>query len=167
MSIAVVYYSLSGNTQYVAETLAQHLDARTVPLRERGNRSGFFGFMKSGFQASLGLASNLEGDPWDAVTSADVLYLATPLWAAKPSPAMNAFVNGGDFAGTRVYAVTLQADPRAAGSEKAHRLLRERLEKRGATVAEMYAVQSAPPGRFAGRDHLHAQVVKIVGGSVV
>lgn len=167
MSTAVVYYTLSGNTQYVAETLAQHLDARTVPLRERGNRSGFLGFMKSGFQASLGLESRLEENPWDSVLSDDVLYLATPLWAAKPTPAMNAFVNRGDFAGKRVHVVTLQADPRAAGSEKAHRLLRERLERRGATVAEMYAVQSAPPGQFAGRDHLHAQVVKIVGGSVV
>lgn len=158
MSTAIVYYSLSNNTRTVAEILAERTGGALIRLEENTSRGGFFGFLKSGFQAATRRMSRLSGEPWEAVRPFDTLYLLTPIWASNGTPAMNAFLSKADLEGKTATIITLQADPDKDGSDKVHDHIRSIVEKKGAAVASAYALHSASPGQFAGKEYLAAQV---------
>ena len=47
MKVLVVYYSRTGNTRFVAETIAQSLEADIEEIKDRKNRMGIFGFLRA------------------------------------------------------------------------------------------------------------------------
>jgi hypothetical protein len=161
MATAIVFYSRSENTRYAAEQLAKKLDARIVELQEPGSRRGVFGFLKSGFQAATTGTAELVGEPWSDIGPYDTLFLLTPIWASNGTPAMNTFLANADLHGKRVTVVTFQADPALGGSDKVHNSIRQRVEDRGGSVDRCVALHSAPPGKFAGEEHLSAQLAKL------
>jgi hypothetical protein len=162
MATAIVFYSRSNNTRYAAEQLAEKLDATTIELEEPGSRTGVLGFLKSGFQAASSGATQLMGEPWKKVDQYDTLYLLTPIWASKGTPAMNTFLANADLHGKQVTVVTFQADPGLAGSDKVHHSISRRVETAGGMVERCVGLHSASPGRFAGEEHLRAQLSKLV-----
>jgi flavodoxin len=163
MPTAIVYYSLSGNTKTAAEFLARELDAALIRIEENTSRSGFFGFMKSGFQAATKRMSKVVGEPWSEAATYDTLYLLTPIWASNGTPAMNAFLDNADFSGKRVTVVTFQADPETKGSEKTHDHIRGIVEAKGGAVEGTHAFHSTNPGKHAGEDHILSQVREVLG----
>lgn len=162
MSTAVVYYSLSNNTKTAAEYLAKSLDAELIRIEENTDRSGFFGFMKSGFQAATRRASQVVGKPWENAAPYNVLYLLTPIWASNGTPAMNGFLDRAEFQGKQVTIVTFQADPETKGSEKTHDHIRGIIESKGGVVEATYAFHSAAPGKHAGDKHIQNQVETVL-----
>lgn len=158
---AIVYYSLTGNTKHAAEVLAEQIEAILVRLEDETSRRGPFGFLKSGLQARLERSARLTGDPWQRIEACEPVYLMTPLWASRSTPAMNAFIGNADFAGKSVRIVTFQADPKVTGSSTALAALSRRVEARGGRVDQTYALHSAPPGRFAGASHLSDQISQL------
>lgn len=147
MGSAVVYYSLQGNSALVAKTLADKLGARLVELREIKHRKmGPSIFMKAGFQASLGVKSKLEGQPWKDVDGCDELHLVTPIWASKPVPVMNTFLAECDFNGRAVTVYTVQADP-AANATAAREVMANAVRKKGGAVKAARGLVGAGPGK--------------------
>jgi hypothetical protein len=159
--VCIVYYSRSGNTRFVAELLAEREGGELVPLEEKGSRRGLWGFLKSGYQASTKRSSRLKGDPWSRIAGCQRLYLLTPIWAGNGSPAANAFLDGAELRGKQVFIVTLQADPRHGKSAEVHGHLTERIRECGGEVSGAYALTSARPGRFAGKEHLRQEAGRI------
>ncbi len=162
MSRAVVYYSLYGNTKYIGESLARHTGAQAVELREEGSRKGVLGFVRSGFQAKTKKRSALVGEPWNRIADCDTVFLVTPIWASSGTPAMNAFLDHADFAGKTVHIVTVQADPKGAGSEKVHNSIAERVQSRGGTVEKRHSLTGSAPGKYAGDQVLDEQISRIL-----
>jgi hypothetical protein len=162
MATAIVYYSLSGNTKTVAELVGEKTDGTLIRLEEDTSRKGFLGFVKSGFQAATRRMSNIRGEPWKTAAPFETVYLLTPIWAANGTPAMNAFLENADFQGKTVVIVTLQADPNGTGSEKTIDHMRAVVESRGGSVASSHPLHSAPPGKYAGEDHLRDQTQKLL-----
>jgi flavodoxin len=160
-STAIVYYSLSGNTKYAAEALAEQIDAVLIRLDDKTSRRGVIGFLRNGLQARLEKSTKLSGRPWEKIESCDTVYVMTPLWANRPTPAMNAFIDHANLNGKTVKIVTFQGDPTATGSGAAIEALAKRVEMRGGTVDQTFALHSAPPGRFAGDSHLSGQVSRL------
>lgn len=161
MATAIVFYSRSNNTRYAAEQLAKKLDARTIELEEPGNRKGVFGFIKSGFQAASTGTTKILGEPWKEIGPYDTLYLLTPIWASNGTPAMNTFLANAELHGKQVTVVTFQADPGLGGSDKVHDSISRRVVARGGTVERCVALHSATPGKFAGEEHLSAQLSRL------
>jgi hypothetical protein len=161
MPPCIVYYSRSGNVRFIAELIAEKSSGTLVPLEEVGRRKGFFGFLKSGFQATTKRPSKLAGDPWSRMSGCERVYLLTPIWGGNASPAVNAFLQRADLTGTRVTVVTLQADPEGRGSDKVHAGLFERVRACGGETAGAYALHSAGPGKFAGEEQLRSEAAKI------
>jgi flavodoxin len=158
---AIVYYSLTGNTKHAAKVLAEQIDATLVQLEDEASRRGLIGFLRSGLEARLERPAELIGNPWEEVEACDTVYLMTPLWASRATPAMNAFIQHADLAGKSVRIVTFQADPKVTGSSAAIATLSNRVEARGGRVDETYALHSAPPGRYAGDSHLSDQITRL------
>lgn len=89
--ILIVYYSLSGVTKQVVDLLAHEIDATVIPIEEPSKRSGFFGYMRSGFEALT------RGEPEVRTRMHEparfpVTVLASPVWAGKMCSPMRSYI---------------------------------------------------------------------------
>ncbi len=74
----------TGKTKKSAKTSKRLLDCDIESIKDNTSRTGFLGFMKSGFQAFRGLTCNIE--PAKAEPSKyDMVKLGTPVWAGHVS----------------------------------------------------------------------------------
>lgn len=161
MSTGVVYFSAYGNTEYIARRLADRLGGELIRIEQQDAARGFFGFLRGGFRASSGRPAPIVGEPWKTAAEHGTLYLLTPIWAGRISPAMRAFLQQAELADREVYPVTLQADPNGHGSDKVHEFMRSQIEGKGGNVVVSYALHTAPPGKFAGEQQLEEELAKI------
>jgi len=91
MKTLVVYYSRSGTTKNVAETIARRLRAEIEELVPIKGYAGFFGFLRGGFQASFKatpVIRDLKTDP----SAFELLVIGTPVWASKIAPPVRTFI---------------------------------------------------------------------------
>jgi len=160
MSTGVVFYSRSNNTRTGAEYMAKKVGAELIELIEDKGRKGLTGFIKSGYQAVAGKMSHLEGEPWKEAEKYLSLYLLTPIWGGKITPAMNRFLQETNFKDRKVTMITFQADEKGAGSEILYDSTRQIVENHGGIFLGGYAMQSTVPGKFAGSEHIIEQLEK-------
>ncbi len=84
MKALVVYYSRSGNTREVAQSIAQEMQCDIEEIHDTQKRSGIIGWIKSAYQANRGKLTTikpLEKDPSDY----DLVVVGTPIWAGFPA----------------------------------------------------------------------------------
>ncbi len=158
MSTGVVFYSRSNNTRTGAGYISEKVGAELIELVEEKGRKGLTGFIKSGYQAVSGKMSQLVGEPWKEAEKHLSLYLMTPIWGGKITPAMNSFLQEADFNGKEVTVITFQADEKGSGSENNYNNIRQIVESRDGKFLGGYAMHSAPPGRFAGKEYILKQL---------
>jgi flavodoxin len=96
--ILVVYYSLSGNTEQVAEDLARRLGAEREKIGDRRNRKGFLGYLRAALDSIRERPAELTGTVRDPKDYALTL-IGTPIWAGKITPAVRTYLrqNRGRF----------------------------------------------------------------------
>jgi len=103
MKTAIVYFSLEGNTKFVAEKIAAELKAdliRLVPVNEypTGNVSKYFwGGKSSAFKES----PRLEPYAFEA-SKYDLVLLGTPIWAGTYTPPLRTFLRANKLTGKNV-----------------------------------------------------------------
>lgn len=87
MKTAIVYYSMSGNTRYAAERIAQTIGADLIPLvpTKAYPDSGFKKFFWGGKSALMGDKPALEPYAFDP-NAYDLVILGTPVWAGTIAP---------------------------------------------------------------------------------
>ena len=99
----VVYYSLTGNTKFIAETISESLNSDILelqPVKELKADSGTKYFW-GGYQATMKIKPKLESyhkNPLDY----DLIILGTPVWAWTFSPPIRSFLSKHDLKGKRV-----------------------------------------------------------------
>ena len=93
MKAAIVYYSMSGNTKYVAEQMASLLQADLIPLvpKKAYPDSGFKKFFWGGKSAVMGEKPKLEPYSFDAA-SYDLVIFGAPVWAGTFAPPLRTFI---------------------------------------------------------------------------
>jgi hypothetical protein len=96
----VVYYSHTGKTETAARAVAKVLSADLRCLKEKRGRRGLFGFLRSGYEATVGLQSELVDADY-SLEGYDRVVLCQPLWASSATPAMNRFLARIDPRGRR------------------------------------------------------------------
>lgn len=158
MSAGVIFYSRSDNTRTGAGYISEKVGAELIELVEDKGRKGLTGFIKSGYQAVSGKMSELVGEPWKEAEKHLSLYLLTPIWGGNITPAMNKFLQVADFNGKEVTVITFQADKKGSGSENNYKSISEIVEKNGGKFLGGYAMHSAPPGKFAGKEYIFKQL---------
>lgn len=93
MKTAIVYYSMSGNTRYAAERIAQTIGADLIPLvpTKAYPDSGFKKFFWGGKSALMGDKPALEPYAFDP-NAYDLVILGTPVWAGTIAPPLRTFI---------------------------------------------------------------------------
>jgi flavodoxin len=103
MKKLVMYYSLTGNTRLMAESIAQEIDADLLALHPQQEipAKGVMKFFKGGKAAMRKEEpplKPLEKDPQDY----DVIFIGTPVWAWTYAPAWNTFFKGTLLTGKKI-----------------------------------------------------------------
>jgi len=103
MRAAVVYFSLEGDTKFVAEKIAGELDAVTIPLvpvkeYPTGKFSKYFWCGKS---ATFREKPKLRPYQFNA-NDYDLIILGTPIWAGTFTPPLRSFLRKNRLSGKNV-----------------------------------------------------------------
>lgn len=101
MADLVVYYSRTENTKLVAQTIQEETGADLLEIKDKKNRSGPIGYLKGGFDAFREKTTQIEYDKVD-LKNYDMVYIGTPVWASKPTPAILQFLRENDLGGVKV-----------------------------------------------------------------
>ena len=101
--VLVVYYSLTGNTKMIAESIVEAINSDVLelkPVKELDAESGMKYFW-GGFQATMKKKPKLKEfniDPLDY----DLIILGTPVWAWTFSPPIRSFLTKYDLSNKNV-----------------------------------------------------------------
>lgn len=158
MKTCVAYYSRSGNTKKAAEYLAGKLNAKVIALNDQTNYQGVIGFLKGGMRASLGIKAKLDTATYQEISTFDRIVLATPIWAGKASPAINAVLSNVDFRGKAVYVLTTQADPERKGAETRKAFYQKAIESKMGQLVELYSLYGSSPRSTASCDEMAERI---------
>lgn len=92
MKALVVYYSRSGHTRKVGETIANMLACDREEIIDTVKRSGPIGWLRSGYQSKRKLFTKIESLKRD-VSGYDLVIIGTPVWAGTASVPVRTFVH--------------------------------------------------------------------------
>lgn len=128
MKKAIVYYSMSGNTEYVAKYISNKIDADLIkiePKTEYPNK-GIKKFLWGGKSAVMGETPALEKYEFDS-NKYDYIIFGTPVWASSFTPPLRTFIkeNKDKLKGKKLAIFTCYM---GGGAEKAIEKLKQYLE---------------------------------------
>ncbi|HEY9757741.1 MAG TPA: flavodoxin [Oculatellaceae cyanobacterium] len=101
MKSLVVYYSRTGKTRWVAETIAATLCAdleEVVDLKKRSGPIGWIGGGKDATRKSLTEITPAKRNPADY----ELVVVGTPIWAWSPTPAIRTYFAQNDLSSNKV-----------------------------------------------------------------
>ncbi len=101
MNSLVVYYSRTGKTKFVAEKVAFELKADIEEVVDLKNRDGWFGFLKAGFDATLGRETKI-GEIEKSPRDFDLIVVGTPVWNSRPSSAIRTYLKRNNLSENKV-----------------------------------------------------------------
>ena len=125
MKSIVVYFSMDGNSQYVAEKIQKYIGAETLRLEPikaypKGNASKYFWGGKS---VVFGEQPQLV--PYNfAPADYDVIIIGTPVWAGSFTPPIKTFIRDNDLSKKKI---ALYACNSGGSAEKCFDKLRKEL----------------------------------------
>lgn len=135
----VLYVTRTGNSKALAEAAAARLGAKAREIVDLVPRKGFFGFMKSGMQASKGISTPIR-DPEVDLSAASAVLLVQPVWASAVCPPLRTWLkaHGAELAGKKLALIASNK-----GSEGAP--LRAKFEAEFGQLAAFECVQERQP----------------------
>ncbi|UCD22074.1 MAG: hypothetical protein JSW22_00060, partial [Chloroflexota bacterium] len=96
MKSLVVYYSMTGKTRLAAQAIAEALNATLVEIEERRPVPMPFVYLSGGFAAITDRGSKISPVDID-LKQYERVFIGSPIWASRPTPAVNSFVYQTDF----------------------------------------------------------------------
>ena len=99
----VAFYSLTGNTRFIAETIRDTIDADLLEIKsvKEYNPKGMSKYLWGGMQAVMSSKPILESINTDP-NGYDLIFLGTPVWAWNISPPMRSFLENFNLSGKDV-----------------------------------------------------------------
>lgn len=118
MNSLVVYYSRTGITKHVGETIANQINADVEEIVSQVKYGGKIGFAKAGKHALSEKIIEIEDmnhDPADY----DVVYLGCPVWAGKAATPLISYLNKneGKFREVRFFLTAMSTEFEKAFAE--------------------------------------------------
>ena len=126
MGAVVIYYSLEGNTEFIAKLLSLNLEADIIKLEPRKEipKKGLLKYIIGGLSAILHHKPELSNEriPLDKY---DTVILGTPIWAGTYSTPINTFLSEYKMSGKNII---LFACHSGSGANKAFNQISKELE---------------------------------------
>ncbi len=102
MKTLIIYYSQHGSTEVVARTLAKELKTDILEVTDLKNRSGFKNKLTSCIDSIKETKTEIAPSEVD-LTEYNSIYIGTPTWAGKPTPAIITLIDRCNLRGKDLY----------------------------------------------------------------
>ncbi|NHJ88022.1 MAG: flavodoxin [Asgard group archaeon] len=103
MKSLVIYYSKTGNTKLIAETIASEIKAELLELNPEKDKlasKGFMLYFKGGYQSMTKKKIKLATIETN-FDDYDLIFLGTPVWAWRLNPVVRSFLKSYNFTGKK------------------------------------------------------------------
>ena len=134
----IVYYSRTGNTKAVCESLAKEIDADIVEIKDLKNRMSTFGIIGGMLRTFLSMQTKIFPEKIDMTDYSNVI-LSAPIWAAKVPPAMRTAIYMNGFMDKKVV-MLVTCDSFYA--EKYQDKMKKLVEASGGEVSAFYQIHA-------------------------
>lgn len=110
VKVLVVYYSLTGNTKLIAETISDTINGDILELKpvKELSAEGSMKYVWGGYQASMKKKPKLKVFDTNPLEY-DLIFLGIPVWAWRYSPPIRSFLSMIDLSGKKVALWTCSA----------------------------------------------------------
>lgn len=138
MKSLVVYYSLTGKTRLLAQAIAEALNAPLVEIHETRPVPWPFVYLSGGFAALTNRGRKINPIDVD-LKQYERIFIGSPIWASRPTPAANSFIYQTDFEDRSVIPFFSMGGTTA---EKALANVTAKIERSRGNVAGSFAITS-------------------------
>jgi flavodoxin len=102
MKSLVVFYSLTDKTKLVSQKIAKALNATLLELEEAKPRKlKSLTYLSAGFAAIRDKGTAINPVNVD-LRQYDTIFIGSPIWASRPTPAINSFIYANNFEGKSI-----------------------------------------------------------------
>lgn len=138
MKTVILYYSRTRKTAHVAKTLAEEIQADATEVTDIKDRMGVINYISSSLDAIRENKTEINPDTFD-LSDYGLVYIGTPTWASRPTPAIVTMIDKCDLKGKDVILFTTM---NSSGGSKAIERMREKVEARGGRMVNSFAVKT-------------------------
>ena len=122
MKSLVVYYTRTGNARFVAETIAAEIGSDVEEVIDMKKRSGVLGYLSGGKDARQGKETQIAPSK-KSPADYDLIIVGTPIWAARPTPAVTTYLKKNNLSGKKVAVFFTQGGKKPQGIEQIKALM--------------------------------------------
>ena len=103
MKNLVCYYSLEGNTEFIAKKIADKTESDLLKIKPVNeiNNSGFKKYLIGGFQTIFKHRPELQ-DYYISDKRYDLLFIGTPVWAGSITPPIRSFLHSNSLKAKKI-----------------------------------------------------------------
>lgn len=91
MKILIVYFSLSGNTEGIADAVASEIPTDVERIKDTVKRTGFFGYLQTAREAIFGHVIPIQPSEHNP-SHYDLVIIGTPVWGWSLSSPVRAYI---------------------------------------------------------------------------
>lgn len=105
----VVYFSLTGATEFAAKKIAEQLNADLCEVKDKKHKKGKLIYLKGGAASVREKLSKIEVTK--SIEDYDFVVVGSPIWAGKITPAIRTFLSQNDLSQKKAaFFITLGGD---------------------------------------------------------
>lgn len=138
MKTLIIYYSQGGTTEIISQVLAYNLKLDIVKIRDMKSRSGLKNKLIAPFDAYRENKTTIDPPTID-LSNYDLIYIGTPVWASKPTPAILTIIDSIDLKGKDTI---LFATMSATGGDSTIERMEEKVKSRGGRVIGSFTIKT-------------------------
>jgi flavodoxin len=103
-----VFYTRTGNTRLVAETIRDEFDCDLQEIKDLKDRSGLKGFVVGMIDVKTKKSTRINPEKLD-LDEYDLIIICSPTWGMRLTPAITEFMKSADFKNKKVFVVAVAA----------------------------------------------------------
>ena len=138
MERIILYYSESGKTKVVAETLALNLRCDICQIKDMKKRDGIRSRLGSTIDAFRESKTEIYPPTLD-LEEYGTVYIGTPIWANNPTPAIITLIDSCDLRGKDIILFTTGS---TSDGEAALEKMEIKVKARGARVVQQFSLKT-------------------------
>lgn len=138
MKTVILYYSLGGKTEIVAQTLSHVLKADILRIQDIKKRDGFANKFTSAINALRETKTEIYPDNID-LREYSTVYIGTPVWSNRPSPAIITLIDKLNLIGKDVFLFSIMD---STGGKNSNERMKQKVTTRGGRVIETFTLKT-------------------------
>ena len=157
MKTIILYYSRTRRTAKVAKTLAEELGADSIEITDVKERKGLINYVKSSIDAFRNNKTNIKPEEFD-LTGYDLVYIGTPTWGGKPTPAIITMINKCDLKDKDVILFTTMG----RSGKNTINWMKEKIEGKGGIIVDFFTLKTSKITNKKELDNIGKETIRII-----